>query len=110
MSSGNSNSSSNLINHPFWSKYNNIYSKSRDIYYFGCHKTKCEMCKLWSSKYQTWRWFEFFPLHCHLCHYAGYVDDFNFFADIIILCNNCYNKGKHKISQINNINYSHQID
>ena len=116
MSSDNSNSNNNynpnnnthnisLINHLFWKNYNHIYSKSTDRYYFGCHKTKCEMCKLWSSKYQVWRWFEYFPIHCHLCHYAGYVEDFNFFANIIILCNSCYDKGKYKINIItNNIN------
>tara|TARA_Y200000002_G_C22583019_1_gene621723 strand:- start:116 stop:427 length:312 start_codon:yes stop_codon:yes gene_type:complete len=67
--------------------YNPIYSKTYNKIYYGCHKN-CKICKEWNTKSQIWKNFSFFPLHCHLCQYAGNIEDFEK-INIFMICKNC---------------------
>ena len=77
--------------------YNTFISESGKIYY-ACDKN-CPRCKEWNTKANFWKFDIFFPLHCHICYYAGYVDDFNILQNFII-CSNCLKKYKKRLKEI----------
>lgn len=74
--------------------YNCLYSIDNRKIYYGCHK-KCKVCKDWNTKSQIWKSSVFFPIHCHLCNFAGNTEDFSK-DNIFIVCLNCKKNIKSK--------------
>ena len=91
--------------------YNPLYSVTYNRIYYGCPK-KCKVCKQWKKKGEVWKGLYFFPIHCHLCEYAGNQEDFEI-ENIFILCKNCLKIKKQLILNIknfsNNIIFSQNI-
>ena len=40
------------------------------------------------------------PVHCFSCNYAGYPDEFDFFNQIVVLCDICYGKAVRRQREI----------
>ena len=74
----------------FYDKDNNILN------IISC--VNCHVCKEW-EKY-PWKVSYFCPVHCHLCYYAGYDEEFDIYPDYknnncgLFLCLKCIKKVK----------------
>ena len=87
------------IKYPLLHKnYNAIYSITSNKIYYGCPKT-CSICKEWNKKNQVWKSFYFFPIHCHLCMFAGDTEDFEK-ENIFIVCKKCHNLIKKRKKEL----------
>lgn len=79
-------------------KIYNYYKTPDGRVYLACPK-KCNLCQEWNKEGQRWKVFVFMPLHCHLCCFAGYEDDFEL-KNGRVFCNSCYEKLKKRIKKI----------
>lgn len=85
--------------------YSAIYSMTFNEIYYGCPKN-CLVCKDWKKKYEIWKVFTFFPIHCHFCQYAGNKEDFEL-ENIFIVCKKCHKVIKKRKKEIfTNLNSS----
>lgn len=68
----------------------------------ACSKT-CETCIEWNKPGNVWKNFVFSPLHCHLCEFVGYEEDYDLFGSgelKLFLCQNCFNSCKNKAKRV----------
>ena len=68
-----------------------VYAGKDKIPIKACPKD-CEICIEWNKKGQTWKVFEFCPVHCHLCKHAGYPEEFDIINMSVLVCIKCYDK------------------
>ena len=88
------------------SKYGyKFYDKNNNkLNIIGCFD--CYVCKEWEK--QPWKSRIFCPVHCYMCFYAGYDDEFVIFPKYddskpsLFLCLNCEKKAKEKIKNLFN--------
>ena len=73
----------------------------------ACDQDTCKVCIEWNKKGQIWKNFVFCPLHCYMCEYAGYPDEFKIIKKevSIFVCIECHKKYLERIKNILRLGY-----
>ena len=74
----------------------------------ACDQDTCKVCIEWSKKGQIWKNFVFCPLHCYMCEYAGYPDEFKIIKNEnsgTFVCGRCYKIYLERIKNILRLGY-----
>ena len=60
----------------------------------ACDSNTCKVCKEWNQASNIWKNWVFCPLHCYVCNYAGYVEEFAIIKSKIstLVCLDCHKK------------------
>lgn len=76
------------IDYYYESRYHKMTSTINQKIYYSC-PIDCYLCKQWNQPGEIWKFFVFFPHHCHMCLYAGDMDEFNLISRFVV-CNRCH--------------------